>query len=152
VLEWHFQSDHAFDARATRKEFMDYLHGVCTVDSDFEASEIVFGELIANVIRHAPGPIEILSRADNPAVMLYIWDSGNGFALQPQLPHDPCSDRGRGLFIVSSLCKEFSVRCTSGGLNQVCVLLPVMTHPKGSEPRIEPQSAVPRIVRNRDSG
>lgn len=137
MLQWHFRSERAFDARAARAEFLQYLRFVCITGSDFEGAEIVFGELVANVVQHACGPIEVLAKTDaTRSVMLYVWDTGPSFALQPQLPQDPGSDRGRGLFIVSTLCKNVAVRRASDGRNQVCVVLPVLARPAGSEPRV----------------
>src|SRR5580692_7960809 len=57
TMEWQFQADDARLALSVRREFLAFLRESCTTTSDCEAALLVFGELIANVILHAPGPI-----------------------------------------------------------------------------------------------
>jgi hypothetical protein len=40
-------------------------------------------------------------------MVLHVLDCGAGFAFLPELPRDPMSERGRGLFIVNSLVEHF---------------------------------------------
>jgi hypothetical protein len=55
-VEWKFQAAAATQALFEREPFLYWLRDSCTVDSDFTSAETVFGELVANVVRHAPAP------------------------------------------------------------------------------------------------
>ena len=76
-------------------------------DSDFLAAEIIFGELIANVVRHAPGPISatVTRTAD---CILEVRDQGAGFEYAPRAVNDLLSESGRGLFLVANLSRSMS--------------------------------------------
>jgi hypothetical protein len=39
--------------------------------------------------------------------VLHVIDSGEGFSLNPKLPADSYAERGRGLYIVMQLAREF---------------------------------------------
>ena len=75
-----------------------------------DAAELVFGELLGNVVRFAPGPVEIvLNWTHAAAPVLHVLDRGPGFTFAPKLPLDLLSERGRGLYIVWSLAEDFNV-------------------------------------------
>jgi anti-sigma regulatory factor (Ser/Thr protein kinase) len=76
---------------------------------DVYAAELVFGELVGNVSRYAPGPVEIFVDWNGPAPVLHVRDQGLGFAYAPRLPRDPFSEKGRGLFIVAALTDDCNV-------------------------------------------
>lgn len=104
-MEWMFQAADARLAQRARRAFFDFLQATCTLESDCRSAETVFGELVANVVRHAPGPIEIAVRSDaDGRVTLDVCDSGSGFTLVSPSPASPYSERGRGLHIVAQLC------------------------------------------------
>src|SRR5579872_6421420 len=109
-MKWHFRSADAADALWERPRFTEFLRARCTPESDCEAAEIVFGELVANVVRHAPGRIDITARADAYGVVtLEVCDSGSAFTYAPRLPAYELSDTGRGLHIVSTLCARVTL-------------------------------------------
>jgi anti-sigma regulatory factor (Ser/Thr protein kinase) len=121
---WEFQADEAREAVTERHRYLDFLRAACTPDSDYDGALIVFAELIANVIRHAAGPIRVIVRADEVGtVTLQVMDSGAPFALTLSLPPSE-NESGRGLYIVSQLCGEVSVSRNEDG-NVVKVRLPV---------------------------
>ncbi|HEY8297424.1 MAG TPA: ATP-binding protein [Candidatus Baltobacteraceae bacterium] len=124
-MEWQFQAADARLALYARHGFLDALQQACTSESDCKSAEIAFGELVANVVRHAPGPIEITVESDaHGLVTLDVCDSGAGFVLMHSLPPRN-SESGRGLFIVAQLCTNLSsTRLVSG--NKVSVVLPVI--------------------------
>jgi anti-sigma regulatory factor (Ser/Thr protein kinase) len=123
-MGWRFQAADATEAVGVRHEFLAFLRESCTPDSDYDSALVVFGELVANVVRHAPGPIEIAVQCDaTGAVILNVCDSGNGFSPVASLP--PSTQLGgRGLYMVSRLGSRLSATRTNGG-NQVTVTLPV---------------------------
>ncbi len=67
------------------------------------AAELVFSELIGNVVRHAPGRAEIRLDWSGGAPVLHVLDEGPGFQYVGSLPKDLLSESGRGLFLVGAL-------------------------------------------------
>jgi anti-sigma regulatory factor (Ser/Thr protein kinase) len=124
-MEWRFQDLDAITALAARHAFTAFLRENCTPESDCESAQLVFGELVANVVRHAPGPIEIVMQSDHHgAVRLEVYDRGRGFDLSPSLPAPLSEGGGRGLYLVSRLCIHLSVERIAGG-TRVRAVLPV---------------------------
>jgi PAS domain S-box-containing protein len=90
-----------------------------------ERGELVLGELIGNVVRHAPGCLEVIVDVSGPSPVLHVIDRGPGFERAPMLPADVMAESGRGLYIVSELTDEFSVsRSPGGGSHARAVLEP----------------------------
>ncbi len=90
-----------------------------------ERAELVLGELIGNIARHAPGSLEVIVDLSSPSPVLHVIDDGPGFERAPMLPRDLLSESGRGLYIVSELTDEFSVaRGPNGGSHARAVLGP----------------------------
>jgi anti-sigma regulatory factor (Ser/Thr protein kinase) len=115
-MKWHFRSADAADALWERPRFTDFLRARCTPESDCDAAEIVFGELVANVVRHAPGPIDIMLEPNGRgALVLVVGDSGKGFAVDGSASPSPESEVGRGLHLVSSLCGHVACDRTRTG-------------------------------------
>lgn len=87
------------------------------------AAEVVLGELLGNVVRHAPGSAEVALDLAGREPVLHVLDDGPGFAGVPALPNDPFSESGRGLYIASALTARFAVtRRTGGGTHARAVL------------------------------
>jgi anti-sigma regulatory factor (Ser/Thr protein kinase) len=90
---------------------------------DVYAAELVFGELVGNAVRHAPGRVEVTIDWSTSAPVLHVLDRGPGFRHTPVLPDDPYSEYGRGLFLISSLTDDFRVsRRPNGGSHARAVL------------------------------
>ena len=106
---WIFNTNDVGAAHDSRHSFVAALRkrGVCGQYVD--AAELVFGELLGNVARYAPGPIEIIFDWGEGAPVLHVLDRGSGFRLAPKLPSDLLSEQGRGLYIVWSLAEDFNV-------------------------------------------
>ena len=129
-MEWRFQAANAIEAVGARHRFLAFLRDSCTPDSDYDSALVVFGELVSNVVRHAPGPIEITAEPDaTGAVVLNVYDSGKHFIPVASLP--PSTQLGgRGLYLVSRLgCRLSAVRID--GRNKVTVTLPVRVRRAG---------------------
>lgn len=125
-MEWQFQSTDAKKALAARHAFRTFLCESCTPKSDCDGAVIVFGELVTNVILHAPGPIEVTLQSDSKGrVTLDVCDTGCGFNLDPSLPLVATALGGRGLYIVSRLCESLTATRIEGG-NKVSAVLPVI--------------------------
>lgn len=111
-------------ARHVRALFTEYLAARADPDSDLYAAEVIFGELTANVVRHAPGPVSIRVCWEDRAAVLEVEDSGPGYEPCTSFPgHE--SDSHRGLPIVAALGKKLRVdRCN--GYTVTSVVLPVV--------------------------
>ncbi len=108
---WRFVSDDASSAQAARPSFAAYLTTHGFADADVASAEVIFGELIGNVVRHAPGPIDVELAWERDEPQLYVRDEGPGFEFSaPSLPLDILDETGRGLFIVSHYASRLAVR------------------------------------------
>ncbi len=122
---WSFESDDALAAHSVRSSFIAALAREATDDSDLGAAELIFGELIGNVVRYAAGPIDIDLEWGGDGPVLHVLDRGGGFDLRSTLPADVMSERGRGLFIISALGRNLRADRLPGRGNHVRVALPV---------------------------
>ena len=122
---WSFESNDAVAAQSVRASFVAALARDASADSDIGAAELIFGELVGNVVRYAPGPIDIDLEWTGEGPVLHVLDRGNGFDLRSTLPDDVMSERGRGLFIVAALGRDMRADRLSGRGNHVRVALPV---------------------------
>ena len=122
VPHWSFKAEDARAAENARTQLVQYLrertHDVALV----EAAELVFGELIGNVVRHAPGPVEVELDWNQGRPVLHVMDSGPAFRVPNRLP-DELSESGRGLFIVQMVSKELCVDRIAEAGNHVRVAL-----------------------------
>ncbi|MDB5069431.1 MAG: multi-sensor signal transduction histidine kinase [Candidatus Eremiobacteraeota bacterium] len=122
---WAFESADALAAQSVRSSFVAALAREASADSDLGAAELIFGELIGNVVRYAPGAIDIDLEWIGAVPVLHVLDRGGGFDLRSTLPEDVMSERGRGLYIVSVLGTDLRADRLPGRGNHVRVVLPV---------------------------
>jgi len=127
---WRFGADDALQAQSTRRRLRAWLEERTVGDA--EAAELIYGELIGNVVRHAPGSIDVDVCIAN-RVRLIVQSAGESIALDPRLPDSPLSETGRGLYIVDRL----GAHLTSASLpifgNQISVDLPLELLPVRGE-------------------
>ena len=104
---WSLSLDDAGQAVDARSHFVEFLQRIQS-DNDFIATaELIFGELSGNVVRHAPGPVEIAIDLNEASVILHVIDSGPLLRIaEHRLPDDILSEQGRGLYIVEQLGAE----------------------------------------------
>lgn len=124
-VRWSFDAENAKAAQDARGEFVSYLRRHCADRFSIETAELIFGELVGNVVRHAPGAIDIDVDWAEGSPLLHVLDRGPEFKPSSNLPVDLLSESGRGLFIVRQLSTSFSVEHVPGYGNHVCVELPV---------------------------
>jgi anti-sigma regulatory factor (Ser/Thr protein kinase) len=85
------------------------------------ASELAFGELIANAVRHAPGPVRVLAVTDSVAsTTLVVEDAGPGFTHDAR-GIDPYAETGRGLGLVRAVSDGVRIEPTALGGTRVTV-------------------------------
>lgn len=103
TASWHFRADNADSARSAREAFCYHLTHSGVEPAAVSRAELVFGELIGNVVRHAPGPIEIDLMFVAGDAVLSVRDRGPGFEPHAnRLPDEALAEHGRGLFLVEA--------------------------------------------------
>ena len=108
---WRFHSSDAHTAQTTRHGLMDFIRMNAIQGADLFAAETVLGELLANMVEHAPGLVEIAldwTRADE--ICLTARDNGPG--LPPRTSSPPSSDLsedGRGLLLIEMLATSVRI-------------------------------------------
>lgn len=108
MLRWRFDPREYRHARGVRETVVEalVLHGEGV---DLPAAELVFGELVGNAARHAPGTIDVeLSWDDRSTPVLHVVDEGPGFEAEATLPPLD-AESGRGLYLVRHLTRAFTV-------------------------------------------
>jgi serine phosphatase RsbU (regulator of sigma subunit)/anti-sigma regulatory factor (Ser/Thr protein kinase) len=120
---WVFRADDARSAEDARAGFVAFLKSRGVPDANYAAAELVFGELIGNVVRHAPGPITVELDWSDRDPILHVIDRGAAYDVRAQLPDDIMSENGRGLFLISVLGADFSVTPLPGYGNHARVQL-----------------------------
>ncbi len=121
---WKFASDDARTAQVARSSFVAYLRAHDLLEGDIAAAEIVFGELVGNVVRHAPGPIDVELAWNDAAPLLVVRDRGAGFEPRSTaLPADDYSENGRGLYLIATFANMPSVRRRADGGAEIAVQL-----------------------------
>lgn len=119
-------SENARNAHRARAGFVAALKIRGAKDTDYSACEMIFGELVGNVVRHAAGAIEVRLEWFSDEAVLSVRDSGKMFEFDPMLPRDPLQENGRGLYIVCALAEHFDMESAAGGGKTVRVILPVV--------------------------
>jgi PAS domain S-box-containing protein len=116
---WSFSTENAQAANDARADFVRFLKGKCDDARAIETAEVVFGELVGNVVRHAPGPVDVTLEWKRGGPILHIIDRGTSFEQRQRLPSDPLAEGGRGLFIAGQLSAGLKVSHLSGYGNHV---------------------------------
>jgi GAF domain-containing protein/anti-sigma regulatory factor (Ser/Thr protein kinase) len=122
VQRWSFESDDAPSAQTARREFIAALP--YTDGTDASVAETIFGELVANVARHAPGNVEVALELKGADPVLHVVDYGAGIATaEPEVP-DLLEESGRGLLIVRHLSRGMEIEVVPDLGTHVSVVLP----------------------------
>ncbi|HEX3550070.1 MAG TPA: SpoIIE family protein phosphatase, partial [Candidatus Elarobacter sp.] len=108
TFHWHFDPRDRARALDVRETLLEALMQV-NFPADVAATHLVFGELVGNAVRHAPGDVDVeLSWNDAGDPVLTVIDDGPGYAPPETLPsHD--AESGRGLYLVANVTRDFSV-------------------------------------------
>ena len=125
VRRWTFNAGDGDAAHRVRYELSEELRTLRLKPNEVFAAEMVFSELIGNVVRHAGSDVEVLVDNSRTSPVLHVLDRGAGFSLNTKLPADAFEESGRGLFIVSQLVRDFTVapRTAAAGSHARAVLL-----------------------------
>ena len=122
---WQFKADDARSAHHARDAFVGHLRELELGSDTTHAAALVFGELVANVVRHAPGPIEVEFHMEDDDLVLCVRDRGPAFSREEfSLPRDLMSEGGRGLYLVAEHATLESLAKRPGGGNEIVVRMP----------------------------
>src|ERR1035437_5774661 len=129
---WRFEVTDSDAAQRARGACIARLRGAGLSDADVFSAELVFGELLGNVVRYALGPVEVILDVSGEAAVLHVADDGRGFEFRPRLPADLLSERGRGLFLVTAFAEELTVERRRGGGSHARAVLRGQTYYRGA--------------------
>ncbi|MBD5633291.1 MAG: SpoIIE family protein phosphatase [Candidatus Eremiobacteraeota bacterium] len=115
IKDWTFDALDGDAARYVRAELVCSLRDAGLSEDEISGAELVFGELLGNVVRYAAGRAKIMLDLTSSYPVLHVLDDGTGFEHNARLPIDPMQESGRGLFIASSLAYELTVSPRIGG-------------------------------------
>jgi anti-sigma regulatory factor (Ser/Thr protein kinase) len=123
---WSFTSENASDALKKRNDCAEALRDHLSASSlkPYTLAQI-YGELVSNVIRHAPGRIAVTLQLGAASATLTVTDSGRGVIPLPSLPLDPYSECGRGLFIAAHLAASIRIERSPEGRVSIGAVLPL---------------------------
>jgi PAS domain S-box-containing protein len=124
---WRFGAPDALQAETTRRRLRAWLEERTT--GDVTSAELIYGELIGNVVRHAPGPIDVDVVLERERVQLVVQSGGPAITVRPALPASLLREGGRGLFIIDELGSDYTTRELPLFGNQTSVNLPLTTAP-----------------------
>lgn len=116
---WSFSTANAQAANDARADFVRFLQCRAENKGCIESAEVVFGELVGNVVRHAPGPVDVTLEWGEGSPVLHVIDRGTAFERRARLPDDLMDEGGRGLFIAQQLSTGIGVRHLAGYGNHV---------------------------------
>ncbi len=128
-MKWEFASTDDIYPSGMHAEIMQTLHAEGAADSDFDAAELIYGELIGNLIRHARGNVTIRLDWNDEFPTLSVSDQQRYAVPAIGLPSDPLAESGRGLFIIKTLAREFKLIDSDGCGSAACAILPVRRQP-----------------------
>lgn len=115
VPRWRFDPRWPDVARRARVEMSERLAQEGLNDAQLLVFEIVYAEIVANLIHYAGGTAEFLLQCHSDSCVLHVLDKGPGYQYAPRLPNDLFSEGGRGLYLISRLADGFSVERRAGG-------------------------------------
>ncbi len=120
--EWRFVSHDYRTGAQVRREVPDLIAQWTQRPETQFASELSFGELIANAVRHAPGPVLVIASTDGAGTAsLVVEDTGPGFTHAEQRL-DPYAESGRGLGLVRAVSDGVTIEATALGGTRVTVI------------------------------
>jgi serine phosphatase RsbU (regulator of sigma subunit)/anti-sigma regulatory factor (Ser/Thr protein kinase) len=123
LQRWSLHTDDMHAVSQSRRDFTGALSDRRASFEDVAMAELVYGELIGNTVRYAPGEIDVIVDWSGADPVLHVLDHGPGFRHISILPPDLMSESGRGLFIVSALTQDFRIaKRIKGGSHARAVL------------------------------
>jgi anti-sigma regulatory factor (Ser/Thr protein kinase) len=123
LQRWSLHTEDGLSVARSRRAITAALLEHGAAPEDVAVAEIVFGELVSNVVRYAPGPVDVIVDWSGPDPVLHVLDRGTGFRQISIVPPELLSESGRGLFIVSALTHDFRISKNPKGGNHARAVL-----------------------------
>ncbi|MEA2785328.1 MAG: hypothetical protein QOF71_1432 [Candidatus Eremiobacteraeota bacterium] len=119
--EWRFVSNDFRTGALVRRDVRELIADWTQREETRFGGELAFGELIANAVRHAPGPVRVLLTTDGASsTTLVVEDAGPGFSHEAH-GVDPYAETGRGLELVRAVSDDVRIEPTARGGTRVTV-------------------------------
>ncbi len=124
---WDFDARRQDAAHRVKSELLAALEALGPLAPDPMVAEIVFGELLSNVVQHTPGPARVRFDIEDGHVVIAVEDRDRSLPRDGQFEEHPGppawdAESGRGLFLISSLCTRVAVEPTRDGKCTTVVL------------------------------
>jgi len=142
---WSFSVQDWKAATEARQGIVRVLRDYGATEVDTNTSELVFSELLGNVVRHGSDQVEFALDVSGDAPVLHALDRGPGFTYSARLPMDDLSESGRGLFIARSLTHDLNVTRRNDGGSHARAVLSFAIRARQLESRI-PADSLPLIA------
>ncbi len=121
---WAFDVSDSAAAYAIKRDFAAAVRAAYGGAVSTNCCEMIFSELVGNVLRYAPGRLSLGLSTDERGLWLHVMDDGPGFDGPPSLPKDLWAESGRGLYLVAALAQQLEIRRLPRYGTYVKVLLP----------------------------
>lgn len=115
IPRWRVDPHWSDAGRRVRSEIRDVLAREGLDEERLSGFDVIYAEIVGNLIRHAGGTAEFLLQRQPDRFVLHVLDKGPGFQISPRLPNDLFSENGRGLYLIAKLADGFSVERRPGG-------------------------------------
>lgn len=140
--QWMVEVEEPVAALDLRGAFLDYLFRYATPESDLFGAELIFGELLGNVVRYAPGRVAFHLDWHGLRPTLLVVDEGNGFHGAPGGGlSDLEAESGRGLALVRAFAVEMLIGNRPQHGAYVSVILPVRRAETNPQHPLRPETA-----------
>ena len=122
VPVWYYEAEDSTTALRKRREFVKYLRDYGAPGEDYDAAELIFGEIVGNAVVHAPGPMHMHVDWPDGRATLHVSDEGPPIRVITNLPADPLDEHGRGLAVANRLSRGISSEPSAVGKTIVAKL------------------------------
>ena len=122
---WSMIATEAREGVRLRRAFREYLEHHGHPASDFDAAEAVYGELVGNCVRHAPGEIRIAFRWDDST--LVVTEALDRLRTWPFSPDDTSAESTHHAYaLINAFTGRIKVTRDPAGGTRASVVLPVL--------------------------
>ncbi|MEO7039101.1 MAG: SpoIIE family protein phosphatase [Candidatus Elarobacter sp.] len=121
--EWRFSANDGATGAMVRRDVGELIARWTGRDDARFESELAYGELIANAVRHAPGSVRVIvsTVGDESPATLVVEDGGPGFTPARDGRLDPFAESGRGLSLVRAVASGVQINPGPTGGTRVTV-------------------------------
>ena len=147
-MDWYVDARRPEAVQELRREILAHFSRHAARHDELPGAELAVGELLGNLVKHAPGPAWVSLNWPGDVVALAVVDVGPGFVPGPQAdqPPDAFAESGRGLMIVEAVSTVVTAGSRSGGGARVTAEIPLARRQEDSySPPPSPGDALPGL-------